>query len=102
MLYLYAIAADLGDATDLTGVQGEALALVMLDGARLVTGTVDTRPPLDGATLNAQDALVRALHDRAAALLPMRFGSTAASEDDARRAIAAVPELLERLAAVRG
>jgi hypothetical protein len=102
MLYLYALAADLGDATDLTGIQGEVLSVVLLEGARLVTGQIDARPPVDATTLKAQDALIRALHDRAAALLPMRFGSTAASDDEARRAIAAAPELLERLAAVRG
>ena len=102
MLYLYAIAADLRDVADLTGIQGEALALVMLDGALVVAGEVDASSPVDAAALKAQDALVRHLHERAAALLPMRFGATAATPEDARRAVAAAPKLLERLTAVRG
>jgi gas vesicle protein GvpL/GvpF len=102
MLYLYAIAADLRDVADLTGIQGEALALVRLDGALLVAGEVEATSPVDEAALNAQDALVRQLHERAAALLPMRFGSTATTQEDARRAIATTPKLLERLTAVRG
>ena len=102
MLYLYAIASELRDVADLTGIEGEALALIMLDGAVLVAGAVDASPAIDAAVLKAQDALVRALHDRAAALLPMRFGSTAATPDKARQAITTTPQLLERLAAVRG
>jgi hypothetical protein len=102
MLYLYAIAADLRDVADLTGIQGEALAVVMLDDAVLIAGEVEATPPVDAAALNAQDALVRRLHDRAAALLPMRFGSTAATQEDARRAITTAPKLLARLTAVRG
>ena len=102
MLYLYAIAAELGDVADLTGVQGEALTLISLERALLVAGEVDASPAIDAAALTAQDALVRQLHERAAALLPMRFGSTASTQEDARRALTALPQFLERLAAVRG
>lgn len=102
VLYLYALAGQLSDVEDLKGVQGESLIVIAIDGAVAVAGEVAERPSLDADTLKAQDRLVRQLHDRASALLPMRFGVTAADQDAAVRAIGAREGVLQRLAAVRG
>jgi hypothetical protein len=102
MLYVYAIAEELGDVSDLTGLRGEALTLIPFAAAVAVAGEVTSRPPLEPATLRDQDALVRALHDRARALLPMRFGTTSSDRDELRRAIESRGDLATRLAAVRG
>lgn len=113
MLYLYALAAGLGNVEDLTGVQGESLIVITVDAtptrntrasgapaAVAVAGDVATRPSLDAETLKAQDRLVRDLHERAASLLPMRFGATASDRHDVVRAIGAREGLQQRLAAV--
>jgi sugar phosphate isomerase/epimerase len=101
MLYVYAVAADLGDVTDLTGVQGEPLMLIPVVDAVAVAGGVDAQPPLDAPALKAQDALVRQLHDRAGALLPMRFGMTARDADALGRSLEALRDIGNKLAAVR-
>jgi hypothetical protein len=101
MLYVYAVAADLGDVTDLTGVQGEPLMLIPVVDAVAVAGAVDAQPPLDAPALKAQDALVRQLHDRAGALLPMRFGTTARDADALGRSLEALRDIGNKLAAVR-
>jgi microcompartment protein CcmK/EutM len=98
MLYLYALAAGLGDVADVKGVQGEPLVLVPFQDAVTVAGEITAVPSLDAIALKAQDALVRQLHDRSAALLPMRFGTTTADVDALRRSIDS--RLLDRLAAV--
>jgi hypothetical protein len=100
MLYLYALAAGLGNVEDLKGVQGESLIVITVDGAVAVAGDVSTRPSLDAEILKAQDRLVRDLHERAASLLPMRFGVTASDRHDVVRAIGAREGLPQRLAAV--
>jgi hypothetical protein len=102
MLYLYAVAESLHDLAALTGVRHEALHLHPFAHATVVIGEIDAPPPLDATTLRAQDALVRALHDRAGALLPMRFGTTSASRDEMVRSLEAREGLLTRLAGVRG
>ena len=90
MLYLYAIAAELGDIAELRGVQGEPLVLIPFDDAVVVAGEVTAIPPLETRSLKAQDSLMRQLHNRAAALLPMRFGMTV------REAAAIEPALKNR------
>lgn len=102
MLYLYAIGADVGEVKDLRGVQGETLTVIPFGGALVVVGDVGARPSLDVSTLKAQDALVRHLHDRAAALLPMRFGMTARDADALRNALEPLDDLPKKLVAVRG
>jgi hypothetical protein len=101
MVYVYAIAEELGDISHLAGVRGEPLLLVAFGRAVVVAGEMTVRPPLEPAILRAQDALVRALHDRARALLPMRFGTTSADREEVLRAIDAHGDLATRLAAVR-
>jgi hypothetical protein len=102
MIYAYAIAAEIGDVVDLDGVQGEPLIAMPLRSARVLCGKVNAAPMLDRAALTAQDTLIRALHARSTALLPMRFGTTAADIDVLREKILAIDGLLERLEAVRG
>ena len=76
MLYLYAIAAGLGDVADLRGIQHETLVRFSFRDALVIAGDVTSIPTIAAENLKAQDALVRALHGRSAALLPMRFGMT--------------------------
>lgn len=86
ILYLYALADALAasDVSGLTGVLGEAVVLVDAGGMTVVGGWLAQAPDLTRDTLIAQDRLVRELHARAAALLPMRFGSTLAQDQMAR------------------
>ena len=100
MLYLYAVAAALGDIAELHGIQGEALIALPFQDALVVAGEVTAAPAIEATALTSQDALVRALHARAAALLPMRFGMTVPGAEALARSLDA--RILERLAAVRG
>jgi hypothetical protein len=102
MIYVYAVAEELRDIADLTGVQRERLVGVPFGHATVVAGEVAARPPIEPAMLRGQDALVRALHDRAGALLPMRFGTTSGDREEMLRSLEAHADLLTRLAAVRG
>jgi hypothetical protein len=100
MLYLYAIAAELGDIAALRGVQGEPLVTLPFRDAVVIAGEVAAVPALDAAVLKAQDGLVRTLHSRAAALLPMRFGMTIADAESLTRSLDG--RVIDRLAVVRG
>jgi hypothetical protein len=102
MVYAYAIAEGLGDIADLVGVQGESLATVPVGDGCVVVSDIAATPPLDPNVLRQQDALVRALHDRSRALLPMRFGTVSTSRNEMLHAIDAREGLLARLASVRG
>ena len=71
--------------------------------ARLVAGWIAAPPAIDRGTLEAQDRVIRALHDRAGALLPMRFGTAVDGVDAAVRAVSIVARTLpERFDLVRG
>jgi hypothetical protein len=102
MMYVYAIAEGVSSVADLAGVQGEPIVAVPVGEATVLIGEVATRPAIDANALRAQDALVRALHERASALLPMRFGVTSADRAELVRTIDARSDLVARLAAVRG
>jgi hypothetical protein len=102
MIYVYAIAEGVSSVGDLAGVQGEPIVAVQIGDASVLIGEVATRPSLDADALRAQDAVVRALHDRASALLPMRFGTTSADRDDLLKTMGGRADLMRRLAAVRG
>ena len=102
MLYIYALAADLGGIADLRGVCGEGLQLVPVGAGVAVAGSIDAMPAVDAGTLKAQDALVRVLHERAAALLPMRFGTAMIDATAAVEAINAREGIAEKLEKVRG
>ena len=102
-VYLYALAEGLEGVHDLRGITGEPLALDVAAGLQIVFGEVTTRPEVDRAALLNQDAVVRQLHARSAALLPMRYGACFATREEARAAIAAREAALRaRLAHVRG
>jgi hypothetical protein len=88
VIYVYAIVDDLADVSGVLGIAGESLALASVDDVQVVASSLDTAPAITRETLSAQDRVVRALHDRAAALLPMRFGSWFASLEDTQRAVA--------------
>jgi hypothetical protein len=103
VIYLYAIVDGLGTIADLKGVDREPLTIVEFDDVHVVAGEVPSAPEVTRDVLAAQDAIVRSLHDRAAALLPMRFGSAFASRDAAAQAVAVhAIGLHERLTRVRG
>jgi len=103
ILYLYALVDRFVDLEGLTGVAAEALDLLDAPKARVVAGRLDASPVVDRATLEAQDRLVRALHDRTDALLPMRFGTAFDDEEAARRAIEIIAaDLPARFDEVRG
>ena len=103
ILYLYALVDRFVDLEGLTGVAAEALDLLDAPKARVVAGRLDASPVVDRATLEAQDRLVRALHDRTDALLPMRFGTACDDEEAVRRAIEIIAAgLPSRFDEVRG
>src|SRR5919108_1576754 len=101
MLYLYAIAAGLGDVADLGGIQHEPLVRFSFRDTLVIAGDVTSIPVIAAENLKAQDALVRALHDRSAALLPMRFGMTI-PEVAAIHSALAYARIAKKLEEVRG
>jgi hypothetical protein len=103
ILYLYAIAEAVDSADGLRGVTGERVECFDVHNLRLVAGQVAAVPGVSRDTLEAQDQLVRALHARASALLPFRFGTAVRDVDAAIASIDVIyPSLAERLARVRG
>lgn len=77
-LYVYALAdADLA-TTGLCGISGEPLEVVTLQDAVGIVGRMTEAKTPTREALQSQDALVRALHERTSALLPVRFGTTVA------------------------
>ena len=102
-LYLYAIAEGLDSIGDVTGVQQEALTVTEVGPALVVGGWVADLPSLNRETLVAQDSVVRALHARANALLPMRFGSSVVNVEALTRLLDPLaPRVAECCALVRG
>jgi hypothetical protein len=102
MLYLYALVEGVAALDDVRGAAGEPLQCLTVESLCVVAGELPGLPPIDRAALTAQDRVVRDLHHRAAALLPMRFGTAYPSPDEARRAIATrAPALNDALALVR-
>ena len=102
MIYLYAVIDEHLDVEGLHGVSDEPLTLVSGGEVRAVAGMVEYAPAVNRETLAAQDQVVRALHDRGAALLPMRFGAAFATTGEAEQALAGQAKgLAERLDRVR-
>ena len=103
ILYLYAIANGLERVDDLPGATGEPLILLTVEEVQVIAGEISAVPQIDAASLERQDTLVRELHTRAAALLPMRFGAAFASRSEMRSALTLqLPVLQQRLAIVSG
>lgn len=100
--YLYAVVDDLPDVSGVMGVGGEPLRLAAGEGLTVVIGDLSASPRITHAMLIAQDRVVRLLHERAAALLPMRFGAGFATMDAAWSALAVHQAgLRDRLTQVR-
>jgi hypothetical protein len=96
-LYIYAITDATMPIDDVRGVAGEALRVIdSLAAYYIIAGdlTGRERPIATRESLVAQDTLVRTLATRAAAVLPMRFGTT--FDDDL-----ALAKSLNRLDATR-
>jgi hypothetical protein len=101
--YLYAIGDEIGAIDDLRGLAEEPLTLLTFAGFHAAASELPQAPALTQASLAAQDRVVRALHARAEALLPMRFGAAFATPADVARAIDVQREgLVDRLQRVRG
>ena len=81
MVYLYALALGLPRRLAVRGIDGEPLRRFEAGEVIAIAGEIDRAPePVEDA-LHTQDQVVRALHAKAEALLPARFGSTQPSED---------------------
>jgi hypothetical protein len=105
ILYIYAIAfAGIEPAAPLgTGIGDEPLVIIPVGGLAAVAGSLPAPPSADAETLKRQDAVVRRLAGLFPALLPVRFGETAA--DVAAVAAKIAPresELTAALELVRG
>lgn len=102
MLYLYALADAPVDAP-LLGMQGETIQFVPIGDVMAAIGVVDAHPEVTADTLAAQDRVVRALHERVAALLPSRFGTGMPDEATLVRTVSPRGrEIARRLDVVRG
>jgi hypothetical protein len=102
VLYLYAIAEGPIDAGRIEDFAGDPFVFTA-DDITVIGATVDRAPAISAAALRAQDRVVRALHARAAALLPMRFGATAADYEALSASIGGKAVLLrQQLDLVRG
>jgi hypothetical protein len=100
-LYLYAIADQPPDVTNIDGLGDEPFIFTALDVA--VIGTkIEHEVTVSEEALRAQDRIVRELHARVPALLPMRFGSTVPNYGALKSLIEARGALLhEQLGVVR-
>lgn len=102
LFYLYALADALADVSGLTGLESAPLALLPVGEVTVVGAWLTQTPAVERANLITQDRVVRELHTRAAALLPMRFGTGKDDLDAAARAVEALGSLKTRLDLVRG
>ena len=104
--YVYAVLdAPLPEegAQPLLGVAGEPVRTVAVHGLHVAVGELDAAPQPALEPLRRHDAVVRSLATRARALLPMRFGQTAAGEEELARSVErALPRLQRSLARVAG
>jgi gas vesicle protein GvpL/GvpF len=91
-LYVYAVLRPgLGDPRPAGPIQ-----LVECGGMHVAVRAVDAPPVVDAAGLQAHDVTVRALHEQAVSLLPMRFGTMVPDEAALRAWIDTVRPILER------
>ena len=103
VLYLYALADRVPALDGIAGIGGEPLVIVETVAARVIGGWLPAVPAAERVTLEAQDRVIRILHDRADALLPMRFGTAVADTGRAAEAVDVLaPGLADRLTLVRG
>ncbi len=89
-LYAFVSPAPAGLLVGLTGVDAEPLTLVRAHRIAAVIGVCSTDAPIDVVSrraLQRHDRLVRALANRATAVLPARFGVRTARRGDVREFI---------------
>jgi hypothetical protein len=102
LLWLYALADALDPIDDVVGVEGERPMVIASASCAIVGGWIQNRPPIDRESLTRQDALVRSVHARARAVLPIRFGTSARDADAARQSVEALETAVrQRLDLVR-
>jgi hypothetical protein len=80
-VYVYAITDGVGDVSDLRGLHDEPLRAVAVGSFVVVIGHAVERVSATRELLAAQDRIVRTLHARAHALLPVRFAATVPDMD---------------------
>lgn len=103
VLYLYALVDGEPSGPLGEGLAGEPLRLVRCGAFSVVVGDLNRKAQPDRDTLQAQDAVVRRLAERFAALLPARFGEAFADEAVLVDRIAGQASgIAESLALVRG
>ena len=101
-LYVYAV-VETGAGTTGTGLAGEPLRIVTCGDLAAVVGEMQDTPAVDARTLQAHDAVVRAVAQNADAILPTRFGCFVKDETALRDALQPrARELGEALGVVRG
>ena len=102
-LYLYALVDEDLSSPLGEGIAGEPLRLVRFGAVSAVAGDLTERPQTDRESLERQDAVVRRLAERFAAILPARFGEVFADEAALATLLASRErEMTEALAQVRG
>ena len=105
MIHAYAFTAGLVSLPALDGLDGEPLEVRTIDGLEAVVSCRRAESSRRGLRAEAlvHGTVVEALVDRAAAVLPVRFGETAPDDDSFARAVRARAEGLRRsLDRVRG
>lgn len=80
-VYVYAITDGVGDVSDLRGLHDEPLRTVTIGPFVVVIGHAVERVSPTRELLATQDRIVRALHSRAHALLPVRFAAVVPDVD---------------------
>ena len=85
-LYVYAI-ADRGARLDGVGLAGEPLETIDGKDVAAIVGRVEAAPAVQEDALRAHDAVVRAIAERAPAVLTARFGSVARDDGEIRAAL---------------
>ncbi len=80
-VYVYAITDGVSDVSDLRGLHDEPLRTVTVGGFVVVIGHAVERVSPTRELLATQDRIVRALHARAHALLPVRFAAVVPDVD---------------------
>jgi hypothetical protein len=102
ILYLYALADALEGVDGLIGIAGERVEILTVHDVRVAAGWIAAPPAVSRDALASQDRVVRALHARARALLPFRFGTAAPDVSAAAASLDVIyPGLAARLARVR-
>lgn len=75
-VYVYAITDGVGDVSDVRGLHDEPLRTVTIGSFVVVVGHAVERVAATRELLATRDRIVRLLHARAHALLPVRFATT--------------------------